>query len=164
MKYLKRCPLVVMLALSILIYEVLTGVPKILAFSEEQINKKEYRVEHLPEYPTDVSSNQSGTVSDGEFTQNGVSGNEVSENGVSGNSVSENQVSGNDVSKGENSQDGGNSSEQEGQQEITDANGGDITSSTSEAEDVGSTAPLTGVLLDKETGEALNSEEDDSPY
>ena len=39
-----------------------------------------------------------------------------------------------------------------------------VTSSTSEGEDVGSTAPLTGVLLDKETGEALNKEEDDSPY
>ena len=73
-------------------------------------------------------------------------------------------VSGNDVSQGENTQDGGNSSEQEGQQEITDAHGGDITSSTMEAEDVGSTAPLTGVLLDKETGEALNGEDDDSPY
>ena len=73
-------------------------------------------------------------------------------------------VSGNDASQGENSQEGGSSSGQEGQQEITDANGGDITSSTYEVDDAGSTAPLTGVLLDKETGEALNSEEDDSPY
>ena len=47
---------------------------------------------------------------------------------------------------------------------ITDANGGDITSSISVADDVGSTAPLTGVLLDKETGEAVQSQEDDSPY
>ena len=66
----------------------------------------------------------------------------------------------------ENTQDGGETSEQTEQpEEITDAHGGDITSSTSEAEDVGSTAPLTGVLLDKETGEALNNgENDDSPY
>ena len=68
-------------------------------------------------------------------------------------------VSGNDISE-ENTE----TTVQEEQPEITDANGGDITSSTSEGEDVGSTAPLTGVLLDKETGEALNKEEDDSPY
>jgi len=68
-------------------------------------------------------------------------------------------ISGNDISE-ENME----TIVQEEQQEITDANGGDITSSTSEKEDVGSTAPLTGVLLDKETGEALNKEEDDSPY
>lgn len=98
MKYLKRCPLVVMLALSILIYEVLTGVPKVLAFAEAQMNKKEYRVEQLPEYPKEVSSNQSGTVSDDAFAGNGVSGNGVSENAFFGNSVSENVVSGNDVS------------------------------------------------------------------
>ena len=47
---------------------------------------------------------------------------------------------------------------------ITDANGGDITSSISVSEDVGSTAPLTGVLLDKETGEAVQNQESDSPY
>lgn len=68
-------------------------------------------------------------------------------------------VSGNDISE-ENTE----TIVQEEQQEITDANGGDITSSTFEEEGVGSTAPLTGVLLDKETGEALNKEEDDSPY
>ena len=48
---------------------------------------------------------------------------------------------------------------------ITDANGGDITSSVPAGEEEGSTAPLTGVLLDSETGEALsNGENDDSPY
>lgn len=53
----------------------------------------------------------------------------------------------------------------EEQPEITDANGGDITSSVPAGEDEGSTAPLTGVLLDSETGEALNTgENDDSPY
>ena len=49
-------------------------------------------------------------------------------------------------------------------EKITDANGGDITSSISVPEDVGSTAPLTGVLLDKETGEAVNTQDEDSPY
>lgn len=48
---------------------------------------------------------------------------------------------------------------------ITDAHGGDITSSIPAEEGVGSTAPLTGVLLDEETGEPLNNgENDDSPY
>jgi len=74
-------------------------------------------------------------------------------NSVSGNDT----VSGNDVI--------GENNKEEQNQEITDANGGDITSSVPATGDDGSTAPLTGVLLDKETGEALyNSEEDDSPY
>lgn len=68
-------------------------------------------------------------------------------------------VSGNEVTVA-----GTENTDGDGPQTITDANGGDITSSTYEKEDVGSTAPLTGVLLDKETGEALNSEDDDSPY
>ena len=70
-------------------------------------------------------------------------------------------VSENDTSSDEN---GEGTSTGEGQ-EITDANGGDITSSVPVEGDGGSTAPLTGVLLDKETGEALdNNEDDDSPY
>ena len=68
-------------------------------------------------------------------------------------------VSGNEVTENDTE-----NTDEDGQQTITDANGGDITSSTYEKEDVGSTAPLTGVLLDKETGEAVNSEDDDSPY
>ena len=49
--------------------------------------------------------------------------------------------------------------------EIIDANGGDISSSVPVEGDEGDLAPLTGVLLDKETGEALNTDEnDDSPY
>ncbi len=71
----------------------------------------------------------------------------------------EETISGNDI------QDGSETENKDEQQEITDANGGDITSSVPAGEDEGSTAPLTGVLLDKETGEALNSDEnDDSPY
>ena len=49
--------------------------------------------------------------------------------------------------------------------QITDAQGGDITSSITAEEGVGDTAPLTGVLIDPETGEAKQKEtEDDSPY
>lgn len=49
---------------------------------------------------------------------------------------------------------------------IVNANGGDITSSVPVGEEEeGETAPLTGVLLDRETGEALHSDDgDDSPY
>ncbi len=68
-------------------------------------------------------------------------------------------VSDNDVS----AEGDGTEASPEGEK-ITDANGGDITSSISVPEDVGSTAPLTGVLLDKETGEAVNSDSGDSPY
>ena len=49
--------------------------------------------------------------------------------------------------------------------EIVDANGGDITSSVAIVGDEGEFAPLTGVLLDSQTGEAVNSSDsDDSPY
>ena len=68
-------------------------------------------------------------------------------------------VSGNDISI----EDEGTEEKTEGET-ITDANGGDITSSISVPDDVGSTAPLTGVLLDKETGEAIQNQDDDSPY
>lgn len=74
---------------------------------------------------------------------NTVSGNETSaEESVSGNGT----VSGNEEAV------------------ITNANGGDITSSIPASEDVGDTAPLTGVLLDPETGEPLNKDtNEDSP-
>lgn len=70
---------------------------------------------------------------------------------------------------GEDSQAGEEGSEtgtNEGEaEEITDAHGGDITSSVPAEGVEGDTAPLTGVLLDEETGEALNTgEDDDSPY
>lgn len=48
--------------------------------------------------------------------------------------------------------------------QIIDANGGDMTSSIPAAEGVGDTAPLTGVLLDPETGEPKNPDlDEDSP-
>lgn len=48
---------------------------------------------------------------------------------------------------------------------ITDAQGGDITSSIQAEEGVGDTAPLTGVLIDPMTGEPIQKEVDDnSPY
>ena len=98
MKYLKKCPLLVMLAFSILIYEVLAGVPKVLAFAEAQANKKEYRVEILPEYSAVDGGTVNTTVSGGGVSGNTVSDNSVSGNSVSGNNVSGNNVSGNDVS------------------------------------------------------------------
>ena len=70
-------------------------------------------------------------------------------------------VSGNDIIPEEDSEETGD----EEVKEVTEANGGDITSSTSGEGVEGSTAPLTGVLLDEETGEAKKGEEDDdSPY
>ena len=74
--------------------------------------------------------------------------NQVNES-LSDNDISEEGQEIENVSEGEN---------------ITEANGGDITSSITATDDVGSTAPLTGVLLDKETGEAIQNENEDSPY
>lgn len=73
---------------------------------------------------------------------------------VSGNRLSDEEgtVSGNSLTTGE-----------EGE-EITNANGGDITSSIPAPEDVGDTAPLTGVLIDPSTGEPIAKDtEEDSP-
>lgn len=69
-------------------------------------------------------------------------------------------VSGNNIPSEEQEENG-----EEGTQEIINANGGDITSSIPVEGDEGEFAPLTGVLLNTETGEAVNAEEnDDSPY
>lgn len=92
MKIFKRCPLVIMLAVSLLIAEMITGIPKILAFAENQMNRKEYRVEPLPQYAPQ--------------TDQGVTDNDVSGNTVSGDSVSGSDVSGNTVSGQELYQDG----------------------------------------------------------
>lgn len=104
MKYFRRCPLVIMMALSIFIYEIIAGVPKVLAFAEEQISKKEYRVENIPEYSSGGYESVVGTAVSGSdisgnmVLEHGVSENSASGNGVSGNSVSENSVSENTVS------------------------------------------------------------------
>lgn len=71
MRYLKICPLVIMIALSILGYEIIAGVPKVLAFAEEQMCKKELH-------------------------KDSISGNMISENAVSENTVSENAITEND--------------------------------------------------------------------
>ena len=69
-------------------------------------------------------------------------------------------VSGNNIPSEEQEENG-----EEGTQEIINANGGDITSSIPVEGDEGEFAPLTGVLLNTETGEAVNAgENDDSPY
>lgn len=74
-----------------------------------------------------------------------------------------NTVSGNETSAEESVSGNGTVSGNEGAV-ITNANGGDITSSIPASEDVGDTAPLTGVLLDPETGEPLNKDtNEDSP-
>ncbi len=74
-----------------------------------------------------------------------------------------NTVSGNEMSAEESVSGNGTVSGNEGAV-ITNANGGDITSSIPASEDVGDTAPLTGVLLDPETGEPLNKDtNEDSP-
>ena len=68
---------------------------------------------------------------------------------VSGNELEGDSVSGNEITS---------------QEEITNANGGDITSSIPASEDVGDTAPLTGALIDPETGEPKNPDtNEDSP-
>lgn len=72
----------------------------------------------------------------------------------------EDTVSGNNILTEEQGE-----STEEGTQEIINANGGDITSSVPVEGDEGEFAPLTGVLLNTETGEAMNmGENDDSPY
>jgi len=71
MRYLRICPLVIMIALSILGYEIIAGVPKVLAFAEEQMCKKELH-------------------------KDSISGNMISENAVSENTVSENAITEND--------------------------------------------------------------------
>ena len=74
-----------------------------------------------------------------------------------------NTVSGNEMTAEESVSGNGTVSGNEGAV-ITNANGGDITSSIPASEDVGDTAPLTGVLLDPETGEPLNKDtNEDSP-
>ncbi len=71
---------------------------------------------------------------------------------VSGNALEDGTVSGNSLTP------------LEGGEPVTNANGGDITSSISVPEDEGETAPLTGVLIDPNTGEPLQKDKDeDSP-
>ena len=72
-----------------------------------------------------------------------------------GNTVSENELNSEDSISGNGTVSGN---------EITNANGGDITSSIPATDDVGDTAPLTGVLIDPLTGEPKNQDADeDSP-
>ena len=51
MRNFRRCPLVIMLAVSFLIYGIMAEVPKVLAFAEQRMGKSEYRVENLTQYP-----------------------------------------------------------------------------------------------------------------
>lgn len=88
-----------MLAISLLVVWVATGVPKVLAFAEEQMNRNEYRVETLPEYsPTTGEAITGNDVTGGDITGNNVSGNTVSGNTVSDNTGADLSISGGDLS------------------------------------------------------------------
>lgn len=80
--------------------------------------------------------------------------------------IGQQTVSGNEIiSSGDSKEENGEDTKQEENTPITDPQGGDITSSIPAEEGVGDTAPLTGVLLDPQTGEPVNKEpEDNSPY
>lgn len=104
MKYWKKCPLLLLMIITIIAFQVIIGVPKVLAFAEKQRNADQnYQVTKLEEYP-DVSESDNqpsgNTISGNEYDVSGnqVSGNGVSGNGVSGNTVSGSSVSGNQVS------------------------------------------------------------------
>ncbi|MBQ3105147.1 MAG: penicillin-binding protein 2 [Lachnospiraceae bacterium] len=88
---------------------------------------------------------------------------ELAENGIYP------SVSGNDIGEEETETEGAEEGAQEGETEgvsentITNANGGDITSSVAPEGDEGETAPMTGTLLDPDTGEALHPDTEESP-
>lgn len=96
MKTFKKCPLVIMLAAGLLIVWVITGVSKVLAFTETQMNREEYRVETLPQYLPQTGAEAGGNSVSGDS----VSGGSVSEGSVSGGSVSGDPVPDGPVSGG----------------------------------------------------------------
>lgn len=102
MRYLRSCPLAVMLAISLLAYEVIAGVPKVLAFADQQMGKKNYYVEELEEFSSaqkDVSGTQAEIYE--QLSGGDVSGMDISGDELSGNDISEGNLSGDDVSGGE---------------------------------------------------------------
>lgn len=100
MKYLRSCPLVVMLAISLLTYEIIAGVPKVLAFAEQQMGKKEYYVEELEEFSSRTNPSGTQTAVYEQVSGEDISGMDTSAGDLSGNGVSENNLSGGDVSGG----------------------------------------------------------------
>lgn len=102
MKNFRRCPLVIMLAVSLLVYEIMAGVPRVLAFAEQRMNKNEYCIEVLEEYPGQKETVISGgQVSGASVSAGDISGSDVTGNGLSANEVSVNEVSGNESAQGQ---------------------------------------------------------------
>lgn len=98
MRNFRRCPLVIMLAVSLLIYGVMAEVPKVLAFAEQRMGKNEYRVESLGQYPKEKEAVSSGGQVSGAFVSDGdISGADVTGNSLSANEVSMNGVSGSEA-------------------------------------------------------------------
>lgn len=101
MKTFKKCPLVIMLAAGLLIVWVITGVSKVLAFTETQMNREEYRVDTLPQYLPQAGAEAGGnSVSGGSVSEGSVSDDSVSGGYVSGDPVPGDSVSGGSVSCG----------------------------------------------------------------
>ena len=94
MRVFKKGPLLVMLAFTILIYQMITGVPKILAFAEKQMQKPEYEVETIPPY-----QDRDEELSAGNVTGDELSGDQVSGDSISGDAVSAGDLSGNTMSE-----------------------------------------------------------------
>lgn len=87
----------VMLAISLLSYEVIAGVPKVLAFAEQQMGKKDYYVEELEEFSS-AQKNLSETEFYEQISGGDVSGMDISGNELSGNDISDGNRPGEDVS------------------------------------------------------------------
>ena len=163
---------------TLLVRSILTEVlPYLNIFMTEELSDKEIKeLEELNlEITMDATSNKEESVSDNGATENatgdGSTGN-VSGNGSTGN-VSGNGTTGNVTGNGttgnitNNGTVGESNKTQttEKKEPVTDANGGDITSSITVGEGEGDTAPMTGTLLDPITGEPVrNDVDEDSPY
>lgn len=131
-----------------IVRSILTEVlPYLNIFMTEELSEDEIAELEALDLEIIMEANKQDEILEEEGTAEEGNGNTGGGEGASGSEGSQNE--------GENAE----------EQVIIDANGGDITSSVPAEDGVGSTAPLTGVLLDKETGEPLESSEDDeSPY
>lgn len=98
MKKLKQFPFIIWMIVSVAVYEIVTGVPQVLAFADQKSQKKEaYQVTTLKEYqePAVSSSNQE---SDNNLSANELSGGDSSGSDLSGNTVSDGGISHSDAS------------------------------------------------------------------
>lgn len=76
MKNFRKCPLLVMLVFTLVVFEVLTGIPKMRAFAQKQMNKEEYRVEKIP---TVMAADDSKQYVEVAVQEDSVSGNTLGE-------------------------------------------------------------------------------------